>query len=172
MKKANKRSAADLKAKFEKLGVDNVEFSIEDELDEDANPRLAPLVMLNQFWQGCLPKDDPEWITDLIRHFENRKNLTGVAAAMWPEEGDYLKALIAARDSGLDLKHIAVISRKAQEHLLHHIAYTLSDPYTDEELFKDVYWSVFETTEDGDPLRKMNCLHEYYGLVEPGRGNN
>jgi hypothetical protein len=168
-KKAMKRPAQALKAKFEKLGVDDVDFSVEDELDGQSNPRLAPLVLFHEIWKGALRKGDTGWLRATIEHFENRKNLSGIAAAMWPEEDDFLKALLAVRDSGVDLEHITTIARRAQEHLLHHVAYTLSDPYSDEELFKDVTWAVFETDEDDKPVRQMNCLHEYYGLVDPDR---
>ena len=171
-RKAVKRSPEDLKAKFERLGVEQVDFCVEDELDQRANPRLAPLVMLHQFWQGVLGKNDTEWLSATIEHFENRKQLTGAAAAMWPEEDGFLKALLAVRDSGIDLKHITTIARRAQEHLMQHVAYTLSDSSTDEALFRDVHWGVFEMTEDGKVLRQMNCLHEYYGLVEPDRGGS
>ena len=52
------------------------------------------------------------------------------------------------------------------------MAYTLSDSSTDVALFRDVHWGVFEMTEEGKVLRQMNCLHEYYGLVEPDRGGS
>lgn len=168
-KKPKKRSAEDLKNKFNALGVEDADFSVEDELDDQANPRLAPLVMFHQIWQGALRKDDSEWLAAAIRDFESRKDLAGVAAAMWPEEDDFLKALLAVRDSGLDLKHVTTIARRAQEHLLYHVAYTLSDSHTDEEVFSDVHWAAFETDESGNPLRQMNCLHEYFGLVDPCR---
>jgi hypothetical protein len=170
-RKTIKRSASDLKAKFETLGVDQVDFSVSDELDPQSNPRLAPLVLFHEVWKGALRKGDTEWLQASIEHFENRKNLSGVAAAMWPEEDDFLQALLAVRDSGIDLKLITTIARRAQEHLLHHVAYTLSDPSSDEELFKDVTWAVFETDENDKPIRQMNCLHEYYGLVDPDRGD-
>ncbi len=38
--RANKRSPEELRAKFTKLGVDEIDFCVEDELDKSANPRL------------------------------------------------------------------------------------------------------------------------------------
>ena len=165
--RGKKRSVTDLRHKFEVLGVEDIEFQIEDELDGQSNPRLAPLVLFHNIWGAALRKGDTEWLEETIRHFENRKSLTGVAAAMWPEEDDSLAALLAIRASGVDLKHVTTVARRAQEHLLHHVAYTLSDSHSDEEAFQDVHWAVFETDADGKPLRQMNVLHEYYGLVDP-----
>lgn len=164
-----KRSAQDLRAKFEKLGVPDVDFHIKEEASEKSNPRLAPLVMFQEVWKAVLRRKGTGWIANTIEHFERRKGLTGIAAAMWPRDDAYEAALLAVRDSGIDLEHINIIARRAQLHLLHHFAYTLSDSHSDETLFKDVYWAAFETDENGKPLRKMNCLHEIYGDVEPDR---
>jgi hypothetical protein len=166
-KRPKKRSVDDLRRKFEALGVQDIEFQIEDELDDQSNPRLAPLVLFHNIWGAALRKGDTEWLEETIRHFENRKNLTGIVAAVWPQEDDFLEALLALKASGVDLKHVTTIAKRAQEHLLHHVAYTLSDSHSDEEEFKDVHWAVFETDKDGNPLRQMNVLHEYYGLVDP-----
>jgi hypothetical protein len=168
-RKQKKRTEADLRAKFIKLGVDEPEFCVEDELDDKSNPRLAPLVLFHNIWQGVLRKGDTEWITETIDHFESRKNLQGVASAMWPEEQELLDALNAVAKSGIDLEHITTLARRSQEHLLYHVAYTLSDSHSDEEEFEDVRWAVFETDKDENPLKKMNVLHEYYELVDPDR---
>ena len=166
--KSIKRSEADLKAKFERLGVDEVDYCVSDELEE-GNPRLAPLVMFHEIWQGALRKGDTQWIEASLAHFENRKKLTGAAGAMWAEEDDFLQALLAVRASGIDLKHITTIARRAQTNLLYGAAHTLSGAHSDDPLFQDVHWAVFETDERGEPLRKMACLAEYCCLVEPDR---
>lgn len=167
--RTKKRSSDELQAKFKRLGVTDVDYSVKDEMDAKSNPRLAPLVMFQEIWRGILRKADTTWLTATIEQFERRKQLTGAAAAMWPQEDDFLQALLAVRDAGVDLKHLTTIARQAQVHLLHHVAYTLSDDHSDEPLFQDVHWAAFETDENGKPLRKMNCLHEYYGLVDPDR---
>lgn len=163
------RKEADLRAKFTKLDVDELEYCIEDELDKHANPRLAPLVMFHQIWSAVLRTGETKWIDETMTHFENRKTLEGVAAAMWPEEQEMLEALTAIKESGIDLRHITTLARRSQVHLLSHVAYTLSDSHSDEEEFRDVHWAVFETDEDEKPLRKMNVLHEYFGMVDPDR---
>ena len=110
---------------------------------------------------------DNEWIESTIDQNEMRKNLNGIAAAKWPQNDRLLSALQAVVDSGIDLNHITTIARQAQEQLLYHTAYTLSDSSSDEPIFRDVTWAVFETSEDGKPLRQMNVLHELCGLVDP-----
>ena len=167
-KRTKKRTEAELRQKFTKLGVSDIDFQVKDELDEGSSPRLAPLVMFHNIWKGVLRKGDTQWINETIRQFEARKNLKGAAAAMWPQEDDFLTALLAVQSSGIDLNHITVIARRCQEHLLHHIAYKLSDSHSDEEEFKDVSWAVYETDEAGKPQRQMNVLHEYASVVEPG----
>lgn len=169
---SRKRNAARVREQFEKLGVADLDFHVGDELGGESNPRLAPLVMFQEMWKGALTEGDTEWITSTIEHFERRRQLTGAAAAMWPQEDPFVDALVALRDSGVDLKHLTTVVRRAQTHLLHHVAYTLSDSHTDEPLFSDVHWAVFETDEEGKPLRKMNCLHEYYGVVDPAELRN
>lgn len=164
---SKKRNAALVRSQLEKLGVAEIDYCVTDEMDANSNPRLAPLVMFQEMWKGALVDGDTQWITSTIEHFERRKGLSGVAAAMWPQDDPFVDALIALRDSGVDLKHLTTVVRRAQTHLLHHVAYTLSDSHTDELLFEDVHWAVFETDKDHKPLRKMNCLHEYYGIVDP-----
>ncbi len=168
-KRSKKRSEDDLRKKFIRLGVDDLEFCIEDELDAQANPRLAPLVLFHNIWQGAIRKGDTDWITETINHFEARKALEGVAATMWSEEQELIDALRAITESNIDLKHITTLARRSQEHLLYHVAYTLSDSHSDEVEFEDVNWGLFETDEEDNPIRKMNVLHEYYGLVDPDR---
>jgi hypothetical protein len=166
-KKSRKRDGALVRKQFERLGVADVDFHVEDELSGDSNPRLAPFVMFHEMWKGALADGDTQWISNTIEHFERRKGLTGAAAAMWPQNDPFAEALIALRDSGVDLRHITTVVRQAQSHLLAHVAYTLSDSHTDEPLFENVNWAVFETDDEHKPLRKMNCLHEYFGAVDP-----
>ncbi|MCG7966023.1 MAG: hypothetical protein JAY63_05430 [Candidatus Thiodiazotropha taylori] len=167
--KQKKRTETDLRQKFTKLGVDELEFCIEDEQDANANPRLAPLVLFHNIWKGVLSKGDNEWFSDSISQFESRQSSQGSSEEMWPEEQELFSALNAVAKSGIDLKHINTLIRQNQESLLQHVAYTLSDCYSDEEEFQDVYWAVFETDKNQKPLRPMNVLHQYYGLVDPER---
>ena len=126
-KNKTKRTKADLEAKFRALGVADVPFQIEMELDANSNPRLAPLVLFHNIWGAVIRRNDVEWLEASINHYEMRKELTGVAAAKWPEDDTFLSALKAVVESGIDLKHITAIGRRAQEHLLHNVAYTISD---------------------------------------------
>jgi hypothetical protein len=164
--KRAKRTSADLKAKFEALGAPDVDFQISVE-QEDGNPRLAPLVLFHNVWKAVLRKGDTQWLEQTIKHFEMRKQLTGVAAAKWPQDDTFLNSLKTLVDSGIDLAHVTAVARQAQQHLLYHFAYVLSDSTSDEEVFKDVGWAVFETDADGKPLRPMNELQALAGIVEP-----
>lgn len=166
-RKSIERSHAELEKKFRILGVSDIEFQISEELDENSNPRLAPLVLFHNIWGAVIRKNDIEWLEESIKHFEMRKELTGIAAAKWPQDDDFLTALHAVVQSGVDLKHITAIAKRAQEHLLNHVAYTLSNSDSDEPAFEDVHWAVFETDEEGNPLRQLNMLHELYGIVDP-----
>ncbi len=168
-KKPKKRSAEQLREKFEALGVDQIEFCIEDEMDTDSGPLLSPLVLFHEIWQGVLPKGDTAWFEETAEQFRRRAELEGVAAAFWPQEPDVEEAIAAIEKSGLNVKHLTTLIRRFQETFVYHVAHKLSDSHTDDERFSDVNWAVFETDEDGNALEQMNVLHELAGLVNPDR---
>lgn len=117
-------------------------------------------------------KGDTSWIDGYIEHFEARQKLSGLAACLWQENDAFLNGLRAVKASGIDLNHITAIVRQMQDDVLNHLAWTLSDSRSGDELFRDVNWGLFETDEDGNPLRQMNVLHYYYPIVEPDADKN
>ena len=155
---------------LEFLRVEYAEAYSDDEVDSNKNSAIVgAFAMLHQFWKGVVPADSIDWIQNTITDYQHRKSLDEKNAVTWPEDETYLDSLKAMVDSGIDPNHITNVVRRAQENLLNHVCYSLSDPWSDEKELKDIFWAAFETDEDGNPVREMNVLHEMYWKVNPDR---
>jgi hypothetical protein len=128
---------------------------------EEGIPQYARFVFLRSAWTNAIAENDTAWIEGLIQSSERRPRDQGAGA------GPALKRLLAA---GASREDIAEVVRVMQWQVLYGLAYQLADPgvveYPSDELPR-VNWTLFEVTEDGEPLHPIDGLDESVLDTEP-----
>lgn len=121
---------------------------------EEGIPQYARFVFLRQAWKSILAENDTAWIDPLIKESDRRPRAPGAGA------GPALKRLLA---TGAAREDLAELVRVMQWHVLQSLAYQLSDPgsaeYPSDDLPR-VNWTLFEVTDEGEPLHPIDGLHE------------
>ncbi len=131
-------------------------------------PQLLRYLFLRGAWKNVIPADDDAWIAERVARAKAGPNepLSGVG-----------QALERLAKSGADPSDISIVVRGMQYETLFGIAYLLDDPVP---AFDDVapvppevdavQWSLWEESEEGVPIRRIEGLHEdALGLDPTGR---
>jgi hypothetical protein len=121
---------------------------------EEGIPHYARFVFLQHAWTRVVAEDDTTWIDSLIQRSERRPRDPGAGI------GPALRRLL---DSGAARQDIAEVVRVMQWHVLAALTLQLDDPsvvaYPTRDLPR-VNWTLFEVSEEGEPLRSIDGLHE------------
>jgi hypothetical protein len=147
----------ELTALFRKLGAKDPESWARSEVEEGIN-QLGRFLFLRQAWASIFSEDDEGWIDTEIKYA--RANSSAAGAGL----GLALERALVANAARTDLIEIA---RVAQWQLLHRICYLLDDPSFDEPELADTSWGLFEVDGDGQPIRRIEGLHESVLETDP-----
>ncbi len=148
---------ASLTELLRKLGAPHPESLARSELDEGI-PRLLRFLFLREAWKRVVPKHDSHWIDGYIAYSERRPKDQNA------EVGRSLKRL---RESGAKDEDIATVVRGMQARMLIRICYLLDGHDAPEQEVEDIFWSLFQTDQDGTPIRCFGALHESVGATDP-----
>jgi hypothetical protein len=139
---------------FEQIGAPDPEAWARSQEDEGI-PQLARFLFLRQAWKQVIPKDDLTWID---AELQTPAGSPGAAAA---------PALSRLLSLGADKQDIATIVRTMQWQLLFRLCYLLDDPGDLEDVVSELAWGLFTVDEAGNPLERLEGLHESVLETEP-----
>jgi hypothetical protein len=139
---------------FAKLGARDPASWARSETDEGI-PQLARYLFLRQAWKLVTPPSDDHWIEAALKVKEDSPG------------GQIAPALARLRSLGASNEDLTSIVRVMQWELLHGLCYLLDDPSLEEPEVQHLGWGLFETAEDGEPLRRIGGLHESVLETDP-----
>ncbi len=154
------RDVRDWAPHFAALGAPDPEAWARSQVEEGL-PQYARLVFLREAWRNVLAEGETGWIDAHIEEAARRPDAPGSGA------GHSLRRLLAA---GADPEDLTELVRVMQWQVLAAVMYQISDPGVVEcpsDEAPDVQGGLFETDEEGQPLRLMDGLHESVLALDP-----
>tara|TARA_R110002110_G_scaffold184112_2_gene390802 strand:- start:509 stop:1003 length:495 start_codon:yes stop_codon:yes gene_type:complete len=139
---------------FKELGARHPESWAQSEIHEGI-PQLLRYVFLREAWRRVVPDDD-SWMERAIASDER-----------WPD-GGLAYGLRRCIEAGVDRATLNDMIRNVQAEMIFSIGYLMDGgPQSDEGPLAHMYWNLFETDEDGNPLRVIGGLHESVAETDP-----
>lgn len=126
------------------------------EINEDLGnlPRFA---FLQKIWGEIPASGDAAWLGDWMR-----------AARECDSAKELVEACNRLIQSGASPGDVVTVIRGALGQFLYRVSYLLDDNQVlDEELGAAARWGLWEEDEDGDPVRRMGCIHELVFEADP-----
>jgi hypothetical protein len=148
------RDTRDLVDLFQRLGAPNPAGWARSEINEGI-PQLERFLFLRQAWRKVLEDKSINWIEE-----ELNTPVDGPG-------GGIVDALRSLLDLEIDRVALTTIVRTMQWRLLFDFCYLLGDPALDEEGTEHISWGLFQTNEDGEPLKPIAGLHESVLETDP-----
>jgi hypothetical protein len=139
---------------FKKLGARDPESWARSQV-EGGVAQLHRFLFLRQAWRFIVSEDDHDWIRE-----ELTTDPVGPGGAIVPA----LRRLLAA---GARQEDITTVVRVMQWGLLFRFTYLLEDPGDKEDEVKDIAWRLVQVDEDGNPIGRIDGLHESVLEMEP-----
>ncbi len=133
---------------FRKFGARAPEEWARSEMEEGI-PQLARFLFLKGAWNSVVPDND-DWIQNVLENYDSADN--GPYSGMMHS----IKEMI---DKGVSKSAITEFARCIGAEMIFNISYLMDDPGVVENN-KHVTWGLFVTDVNGNPIQKLNGLHE------------
>ncbi len=141
---------------FEKVGVARPEEWAACEVNEDLG-NLPGMMFLRQAWDDIPMSNGVSWLETWM-----------ALARRHPDEAHIVAGYERLLALGASQQDLVNICRGVMSQFLHRIAYLLDDPsIDDDELSELVHWGLYEESEDGEPTRRLGCIHELVFSLDP-----
>jgi hypothetical protein len=149
---------------FERLGARNPQSWARSEINEGI-PQLLSFLVLRGMWRQVIGDGETDWIDAYIKGAEKdpKAPLSGIGLA-----------LARLRKAGADPRDLADVVRGMQYETMFAIAYLLEDPFAAIEDVReaipelnDVVWGLWEEDQEGNPIRRIQGLHESALSTDP-----
>jgi hypothetical protein len=143
-------------AEFRKLGLERPEMWANSQIREGI-PQLQRARVLFNLWGSVLDGDDTKWIDALRRrHAMAEKFRSGSGQRVLP----HLAIVERMLNAGFSPKELTVFAREMQVATLFQICTTLDGSNGLRPEAAGTHFAIFETDEQGQPLRPIDALHE------------